>query len=171
MDYTLYITILGVAMICGVTFFIWRKSQKKKERLVNTYTITEDMRIVPISLPVEDCYCYHKTGGQAWFISPECMVVEKSSGRTILIVDERDALPQAITKKAAKRREKYEKCNAHKVSFDVSVIGGKCFLSSMARFSEKAARDQKADFLKTCIVILTVAFGVIGLIMFVVGKL
>ena len=163
MQLIIIIVVVFTAIAAG--FFWWRWKRGGNKRLQNVLMITEDMRIVEYSFPVELGYCIQENWRQAWIIAPECQIRKRGTLSNWLVVHERDASPQAITAAAAKKREKYEKAS-NGISTEISRIARERCMDSVSNYVSSQNKDKTYDLIKTAIFGLLAVFAVMALIMF-----
>jgi len=87
-----------------MNLLIW----KSKKRVQPALVLTEDGRAVDEAFPVELGYLLPKNSDEAYLNCRAAMVPRRSDGVLTLIMDEREAAPLAINKKAADARDKFK---------------------------------------------------------------
>jgi hypothetical protein len=81
----------------------WRKG-----RMQPALVSTEDGRIVDTALPVELGYLLNEPQSEGYVLCPDAIIPQRGTRVGFVILDERDAAPQPINKKATESRAKFE---------------------------------------------------------------
>lgn len=144
-----FVLILLVAIPAGA-IMLWRQKRSAPKREQNSLLITEDLRIVPIALPVELGYIVSHKWSQAWLIDPGIIIRQRGTTVNYSILDERDAAPQPLTPRAAERRQKFdqEKSGDENLS-EIDRIGRQRGAESVTQVVTHQEKQKQAELLKT----------------------
>jgi hypothetical protein len=117
---------------------------QKADRMQNVLCTTEDGRIVDEALPVELGYLINEKQCEAYMVCPSIMIHQRGTNKSYVIIDERDALPQAINKQAEKSRKEREG--------QINTIAHEHRKQAMATLAEKQKKQKVQEMLLVLVV-------------------
>ncbi len=151
------------------------RSRKVHKRLQKVLLITEDMRLVVVSLLVELGYIVNHKWAQAWLMDPGILIRRRGTNLSYLFLDERDAAPQAITPQAEARRAEFtEEKPAEKdgggADSEFSRIGRERGMEAINKSTTSQEQSEQHELLKTAFLAIAVIFGFVMLATLAINK-
>lgn len=101
-----YITAIIALILAGAVYkLFFAKNDRKQE----TYTVTEDNRIVPVSIPLKLGHLVLDKEMEAYVYCPEILAYKAGTHELVACLDERDSMPMLLSSKAEAKRNTYTK--------------------------------------------------------------
>ena len=142
-------------------FNLFSKINKKRKQ--DCLLLTEDGRILEISLPVVRGYVAEQKTQEAWGLYPDYRIPKRGTNRLAQVITERDMAPMSLNG---------DKHQAKRAKVELSKIAQESASEARANVQKKSLKSKTAETLQLLLIILAVTVGVLVLFgLFMSGKL
>lgn len=128
-----------------------------KKRKQNCLLLTEDGRILHISLPVVKGYVVEHKTAEAWGLYPDSRIPEKGTNHLYQILTERDAAPMSLNG----QKQDYSK----RLKETISKIAQENASAARAAIQKKSLKNKTAETLQ----LLAIIFGITICVLVIFG--
>jgi hypothetical protein len=135
-----------------------------KKRKQNCLLLTEDGRVLNITLPVVKGYIVSEKTGEAWELFPDSHIPEKSTSRLFQVITERDCAPLSLDghKQGDNKRQKE----------GMTKIAQENASAARANIWKKSVKNKFAEALLLIAIIFGIVIGMVVIFgLFASGKL
>lgn len=136
----------------------------KKKRNQNCLLLTEDGRILDISLPADKGYVVSEKTGEAWGLNPDSCIPERGTNKLFLVMTERDCVPMSLNGKGQQGGKRDEDM--------ISKIAQEHASEARANVQKKPQKSKFFDTLQWLLLIFAITIAVLVVFgLFASGKL
>lgn len=100
-----WITAIVALILAGIVYKVFAAKGRKQE----TFTVTEDNRIVLVDIPLKLGHLVNDKEMEAYVFCPEILCYKTGTRELVAVLDERDAMPMVLSGKAEAKRATYTK--------------------------------------------------------------
>jgi hypothetical protein len=153
-----------------VMFNVFSKLNKKRKQ--DCVLLTEDGRILELSLSVDRGYMADHKTEEAWELFPDCCIPKRGTNRLSLVITERDMAPMSLNGKEEEGGEEAEKKRAKRAEEQLTQIAQESAAEARGGLQKKTLKSKTAETLQLLAIIFGITVCVLVLAsLFMSGKL